>query len=433
MKTVNRFLSPSAKTAHAKTCFPLPWTHPLARIVGIALLLGFFLGQGMLWLWEIVLLFPVQAIDFFQHYMLGVWVQQGGAVTDVLWPERVGLDWPLWMYGVIPFLPYQPLMLPWMRLLVWLPPVPALLLWQASMVLIWWGLAIPVARTLNVSPWCVRLLLFLFPPFWQAVYLGNVDGYLAALVTAALVLRYRGRWTVSSFLWGWVSAFKPFLLLGALPLLWRRPRSGLLGLLLGFGHALGVAFLAVGGQGLLFFVRYFDVYVQRTSARFLAFSGSLMGWLFAWIGPPTGATKPLLDGGGPVKPLALGIGALLFGVTFWVWKRTHHRMEEFAWGEGLWLAVAMLLTLFTWPQYRLYLFVPGLVVSRWWAKQRGSMASLWFGGLPFLLSGFIWTRVIVHMAAPYRVVALYLGTVHLAIWLFFIVATWQRAKGASAS
>ncbi len=415
-----------------RACFPLPWRSRWLRALWMALVLGLLLGEDVLWIWEMARLFPAQALDFLQHYMLGVWVRQGGSVTHPLWPERVGLDWPLWMYGIIPFLPYQPLMLPWMRLLAGLPPAPALLLWQAGMVLVWWGLAGPVARTLNVSPGCVRLLLFLFPPFWEAVYLGNVDGYLAALVAAALVLRYRGRWTASGFLWGWVSAFKPFLLLGALPLLWKRPRSGWLGLLLGFGHALGVAFLAVGGRGLAFFAQHFGVYVQRTSARFLAFSGSLMGWLFAWVGTPSPATRPVLDVNGPVGAMALGMSVVLLGVTFWTWMRHRRWMGDSGWAEGLWLAMAMLLGPFTWPQYRLYLFLPGLVLSRKLAAQGGRLASLWFWLLPLLLSGYFWTRVVVDLAAPYRVVALFLGSVYVTIWLFFTVVPWRkRAGGAS--
>ncbi len=429
----NALLPEAQNTTTTKGCPSPLWKPRPLWFVWLALFIGLLLGEDVLWLWEMVQLFPKQALDFFQHYMLGVWVRQGGTATYALWPEGVGLDWPLWMYGIIPFLPYQPLMLPWMRILAWLPPTPALLVWQAGMVLLWWWMAGHMARILNVSPWCIRVLFFLFPPFWEAIYLGNVDGYLAGLMVAALVLRYRGRWAASGYLWGWVTAFKPFLLLGALPLVWEKPRSGILGLLLGLGQAFVVALLAVGGQGLAFFIQHFEVYMQRTSARFLAFSGSLLGWLFAWIGPPTGKTQPILDVHGPVDVLVVGIGISLFGVTFWTWKHARPWLREPGWAEGIWLALATLLTPFAWPQYRLYLFLPGFVLSRWFAERKGPLAFLWFWLLPLLLSGYLWTRAIVYIAAPYRVVALFLGSVYLTIWLFFIVATWQRVKGALAS
>lgn len=399
-------------------CFPLPQHSRWLRIF----LLVLILSENIIWLWGISTLFPKSAVDFFQHYMLGIWVNQGGKVTDVLWPERVGFDWPSWAYGIIPFLPYQPLLLPWMRLLAWLPPIPALLVWQGGMILLWWWMARPAAHILKVSSQCIRLLLLLFPPFWASIYLGNIDGYLAALVTAALILRYNQKWVASGYLWGWVTAFKPFLFLGTLPLLRERLRTGLLGFLLGLGHAAIFAWLAVGSPGLRFFFQHVPLYLQRTTDRFLAFSGSLQSWFFAWIGPATPLTRPVLETSLPISTFAVITGLFLTGTTFWIWRPRSRDTREPKWAEGLWLSLAFLLGSLAWPQYRFYLFLPLVALSRYFAKRGGRLSLLWFLLLPLLVSFYIWIYILIYLAAPYRVMALSLGSIYLTFWLFFLWA-----------
>ncbi len=408
-----------------KQILQFPWQAWWGRTLWIGLVLGLLLGIGLLAVIDIWHHFPAHAIDFAQHYFLGYWVNHGGRVTDPLWPRRVNVGLPAWMNSIIPYLPYQPLLLPVMRLLALFPYSVALLIWLGGASLFWWWLAIPLSRSLRVSPWCIRFVIFFFPSLWFALYLGNLDAYLAGLVTGAALLRHNKRWWWSGFLWGWIGAFKPFLLFGMIPALRQGRLHTLLGLLLGGLSAFGWALWAVGPEGLYFFLLNVPLYSRHTFLRFLSTNTSLTGWLAAWIGPTTPYMQPLLPFQGPIFLFALGVGCILFGVTFWIWKDS----KPLTWlDEGLWLSLALLLSPISWTQYRIYLLIPALhltLIMRYYLRP---LHKIWYSLLPLFLTDFLWGRFIVYIVEPYPVIPLVLGTLNFLLWMVFLLALSLQSK-----
>ncbi|WP_322797843.1 hypothetical protein, partial [Thermoflexus sp.] len=98
----------------------LPWHERLVLFTLIVLIA-----------WESILAaykfseFPYSAVDFFQHWFLGRFINEGGSVTDPGWPQRVGdsvgLHLPPSLQRTAPYLHYQLLVLPLFRALALLP------------------------------------------------------------------------------------------------------------------------------------------------------------------------------------------------------------------------------------------------------------------------------------------------------------------------
>ena len=404
------------------------WNPPWASLwirAWKGVIFGLLGGQGLAFLVNLLQHFPYQSVDFAQYYFLAQWVHQGGAFADPEWPFKVGILWPKWVYLVTPFLPYQPLLLPVMRVLRALPYTYAYLVWSGGAILLLWLLAGRLARNVTVSPLCIRVALLCFPSLWFGIYWGNVDLYLAAGVLGAVLLFYEGRVAWSGFLWGWLGAFKPFLLFGAAPALRRGGRSFLLGLIGGGMSAFLVAWRAVGGRGLWFLLERLPQYTQKTAQWFLDGNASITGWLSFWVGPETALSRPLLFHLPSVQPFALVLGLVLLAVTVWAWRKAPAPAPWLE--EGLWLTLGMLMAPFAWPQYLLYLFGPLAVLYARFAqpaKPHRAWSAIAYLLLPALLTGFLWGGVDTHLLAliQFRVVSLFAGSIYFALWLLFLVS-----------
>ncbi|MDQ7030155.1 MAG: glycosyltransferase family 87 protein [Ardenticatenia bacterium] len=399
--------------------FVPPFRHSIVRAVYIGALVGFWLAFGIIMLYEAFLYFPWNTVDFAQHYFLGKWVNQGNPVTDARWPYETGIQWMEWMYSVIPYLPYQPLLLPLMRLLATLPYPVAASVWLGGAIFTWWVLARPLATSLGWPTTCVRLSFLCFPLAWFPLYFGNVDIYLSSITIGAVLLFQRGRPLWSGFLWGWIGAFKPPLFFGALPGLRSNPRPFLSGVVLGGLNALGVAYFAVGPEGLLFFGRHFSEYSRETFLQLLAINASLVAWLAAWGGPITPSSRPFFNLQWPVYLLAFLLGTLFLFLTFWVWYRQHTTKSTLWIEEGLWLSVGFIVVPITWFQYFIYLLAPLLYLSKIIPRcAHRPIKILWF---TFLLLLVIPTgKLLPPTQQPFRTPALIMGTMYMGAWLFFV-------------
>ncbi len=390
------------------------------RVPYTALLIGIWTSSLAIILYEIWLYFPTHTIDFAQHYFLGRWVNQGGAVTDARWPYETGVQWVDWMYTVIPYLPYQPLLLPVMRLLASLPYSVAASVWLGGAMVTWWALSRPLATSLGWSARCTRLALASFPFLWLGLYFGNVDIYLAPLTLGAVLLLQKERPLWSGFLWGWIGAFKPSLLFGAVPGLRSNARPFLAGLVLGGLNALGAAYLAVGMEGLLFFARHFREFSRETFWQLLPVNASLAAWLAAWVGPDTPSSRSLLGLQWPVLPLAFLAGALFLFLTFWVWRRLRSTRSTLWIEAGLWLSTGFIVVPVTWFQYFLYLLAPmlytGSIISQ---RADKCVRFLWSAFLVFLVAP--WGKLL-FPTQPFRTQALVMGTMYMWAWFFFLYA-----------
>ncbi len=399
------------------------------QILWKSIILGLLLGQGIVFLYNSTQYFPYYSVDFAQYYFLAQWLRLGGEFTDTSWPWKVGVHWPEWVYQITPFLPYQPLLIPIMRLLSGIPYTYAYLLWSGGALLIWWLLLGRFARKLRLSAFCVRAFLFLFPSLWFGLYWGNADVYLAAGVLAAILLAYEGRATGSGLLWGWLIAFKPFLLFGTLPGLRRWGRTFLAGLIGGGLSAFLVAWRAVGIQGLVFLLDHLLEYTQITARWFLDGNASLTGWISFWIGPETRLSRPLLVYAESVQPYSSILGLALLLATLWVWLKAPSAPPWVE--EGLWLTLAMLLAPFAWSQYLLYLFGPMVAFHAFVHQDKNPWPYryAWYLLLPSLLSGFLWGGIDPDVLArlKLRVISLWAGTTYLALWLTFWMVLYRAS------
>ncbi len=376
---------------------------------------GLVVGQWVSLVWGLELTFPRHTMDFAQHYYLGAWRNLGGAFTDPAWPLRWVAAWPKGLGAMMPYLPYQPLLLPWMQGLARLPYAWALLVWWAGALGLWWWAARGVARVGGWAVGCVRLGLFLAPPLAYTLYLGNVDAYLAALTVLATVGLSHAHPVLSGYVWGWVIAFKPFLVFGAWPAWRRRPRAFGVGGLLGAGSALGVAWAAVGREGLAFLVRHLPAYQQALQQHLAFFNGSLLGWWTACLAVARRAEWPSTPDEGLARGLALVTGVVLLGFTLRARPRGLDEPLGLWLETGLGLSLALLLAPIAWPQYRVYALAPALILTGWLAGRSSRLAHAWYGFLPFYLVGFLWP---LEGWLP----ALYLGSVHAGLWGFFWAA-----------
>lgn len=378
--------------------------------------------------WALWRHFPLNAVDFAQHYYLGWFVNQGGAFTDPTWPQQVEVGWPPWAPEVIPYLPYQALLLGPMRLLAHLPFGWAVALWAALGVLAWLGVAWAAARVLPWSPRRIATLLFAWPVLWHTLGLGNIDALLGAVMALALIALAQGSIFVSSLLVAWCGAFKPFLFLGALPGLRRSPRSALAGLALGGLSALTWAWLSVGTAGLRFLAIHLDDY-DRVLGVTLPGNGSLTAWLAALGGAPVplamaGAEGYTFRGLLPLNlPLAILIHlAILLGLGLVAWAfRSTRRLQRLPLLEaGLWLTLSMLVTPVGWVNYQIYLALPllGLLAAFGALPMARRYLILAVAPLLFLTNIPALASLLV---APVMLIPLVLGSLRLAlVWLFWL-------------
>lgn len=423
-------MSKGQETSSCRRLWNPPWSLWWVRALWKGLFWGLLLGQALALLVRVARVFPSHSVDFAQYYFLAQWVNGGGSITNASWPRKVGIQWPEWVYIITPFLPYQPLLLPVMRVLARLPYVYAYLLWSGCALLLWWWLTARLARRMPLSSTCICLVFFAFPSLWFGMYWGNVDVYLAAGVLGAILLSHEGRAVWSGFLWGWLIAFKPFLFFGALPALrrWRWPfLAGLVG---GGISALGVAWRAVGIQGLWFLLQHLPRYTRITTKWFLDGNASLTGWFSFWVGPETSLSRPLFLQVDSIQPFVLFLSLGLFLLTLWVWVNAASPLPWVE--EGLWLTLALLLAPFSWSQYLLYLFGPVLALDVF--LRQGNTRHTWVYAWHFLLlgflSGFLWGSVDTTILARLhlRVVSLFAGTVSLSLWMFFWIVLYQARK-----
>ncbi len=402
-------------------CWNPPWRVFWIQILWKSVVLGLLLGQCIVFLYNMTRYFPYYSVDFAQYYFLAQWLRLGGEFTDTTWPWKVGIHWPKWVYQITPFLPYQPLLIPIMHLLSRLPYPYAYLLWSGGALLVWWLLLGRFARKLRLSAFCVRAFLFLFPSLWFGLYWGNADVYLAAGVLAAILLSHEGYAAWSGFLWGWLIAFKPFLLFGALPGLRRWRKTFLAGLIGGGLSAFLVAWRTVGFQGLVFLFEHLLEYTQITARWFLDGNASLTGWLSFWIGPETRLSRPFLVYTESVQPYSSIMGLALLVATLWVWLKSPTSFPWFE--EGLWLTLAMLMAPFAWSQYLLYLFGPMVTFHAFVHQEENPRPYryAWYLLLPSLLSGFLWGGIDPEVLSrlKLRVISLWAGTTYLALWMMF--------------
>lgn len=391
----------------------------------------FLLGFGLLVAWEGILNgyklshFPLEAIDFFQHYFLGWWVRYGGSYADPSWATQVaawGLRLPPSIQSAAPYLSYQPLLLPFFRFLAALPPTPAAALWASIQTLLLVCAGIRLARTIGISPLKVAGGILLWPPVWHVLNLGNVDVSVAACLMVGLADLAQNRWLRGGFWLGIAAAFKGIPAFAALPWLLHRRSAARVGagLFLGTGLCVLLSFLSVKGEGIRFLLTHFSAY-RAALVSFSPANGSLLALLAALASPQFWTEDGYLYQGWfpgllPIQELSLALGALLFGWGVW-WSARHFKKPTLL-HSGFWLSLGLVIWPVSWVNYHLYL-IPALVQALYQRQAFSPATRRWLVIPLFLISVGISWRLLTTFLAPWMAFPPVMVATHLCLAAFF--------------
>lgn len=403
--------------------FHLPWRERFVMLVLLVLVA-----------WEFILIaykfsnFPYSAVDFFQHYFLGLYVNRGGSIADPEWPQRVGsilgAYLPAELEETAPYLHYQIFLLPIFRLLAFLPMSPAYALWLvACLTLMGWAGA-RVAPELGIRRSLMLFILFLWPPVWHVLNLGNVDALIWVLMSLGWMYFLRRREGWGGFWMGLAAALKGFPAFAAIPWLFRNPRPVLRGMAAGLLVALGWGTLGAGIEGWRFVVRHVSDY-QQALAPFMPANNSLLAVLWAFVGPPVSVRDAevyhgLLPGG--ISSSALfslyPVFSALFLLFLWLaFRRVPFSLNPIG-HSGAWLSAGLLVWPISWINYHIYLFVPlvWLFVHR---EQLRTSTRVLFYGATLPLMAALSHGLLVGWAAPYMFASVLMGLDRfLLFWIF---------------
>lgn len=405
----------------------LPWRE---RFVVLALL--------VLVAWEFILIaykfsnFPYSAVDFFQHYFLGLYVNRGGSITDPEWPQRVGdmlgAYLPADLAGTAPYLHYQIFLLPIFRLLALLPMSEAYALWLiVCLALMGWAGA-QVALELGVRRSLMLFFLFLWPPVWHVLNLGNVDALVWVLMSLgwAHFLRRREGW--GGFWMGLATTLKGFPGFAAIPWLFRNPRPVLRGMAAGLLVALGWGTLGAGIEGWKFVAQHVSDY-QRALPPFMPANNSLLAILWALVGPPISVRDSEIYHGifpGYISSSTLfalyPVLSALVLFFFWLALRRVPLSLNPMGHSGAWLSAGLLLWPVSWINYHICLFVPLVWLFVYREQLRTSTRVLLYGAI-FPLTAALSHALLVGWAMPYMLASVLMGLGRLLLFWIFRRAT----------
>lgn len=395
--------------------------------------------------WEAILAgyklsrFPYEAIDFFQHYFLAVFVNAGGAVEDPAWPGEVGamlgLQLPLDLEQTATLLPYQILVLPLFRWLAHLPMSVACGLWLVGCGLLIGVVGYCVARAMGVNPTPALFALGLWPAVWHVLLLGNIDPLAWALTNLGWIALFRGRLSLEGFWIGWAAMLKGFPIFAAFPWLIRRPVRILLGLLVGIAAAFLWGIWAGGWSGWMFFLQHLPDYGREVGRIFTQANNSLLGLLQALFAPPFHTMQGVLYRGllyphlpVPVRPL-YALGAMVALAIGWVWSC--RRPGPPSWAEsGAWLSLGLLLWPISWINYHIYLFALLLALVHRRRDLRPS-TRCWLFALLVLMTLALSYWALNAAAAPWMAVSFLLGLTRLGLWGLFVCAEGDLVRTCS--
>lgn len=368
--------------------------------------------------------FPLESVDFFQYYFLGWWVQHGGKYTDPTWVTKVtawGLCFPEDLRITAPYLSYQPILLPFFRLLSMLPPTPAAAVWLFVQVLLLVWAGVHLARLLKVCPLSVVGGILVWPPVWHVLNVGNIDATLAACTIVGLCEIAQGHWLWGGFLIGISTAFKGIPAFAVFPWLFHRQSARHVGagLFLGVLFCALISLLSVGSEGIQFLLTYLPTY-QAALVWFTPINGSLFALFRALAGPLLeikGATfRGVFPGALPVQELSLTFGTLLFG--WGVWWSIRHQMQPTFLYSGFWISLGLLIWPASWINYHLYL-IPALAQALSFYRAFSVAVRRWFViSLVSVSIGLLWW-LLISLFEPWMIFPFAMVTVRLCLAAFF--------------
>ncbi len=371
--------------------------------------------------------FPYSAVDFFQHYFLGLHVNRGGSVEDASWPQRIGsllgLHLPPSMRGTAPYLHYQLLVLPLFRAMAQLPMGSAYALWLIGNIGLMGYVTARIAPKIGASQFPLLFALFLWPPIWHVLILGNVDSILWLLVNLGWLGFLSHREELGGFWMGLATLIKGFPAFATIPWLIRKPGPTLRGFSAGILIGIGWGVLWSGVGGWRFMLEHIPEY-QRALAPFMPTNNSLLAVLWAFVGPPTRIDRGLSYHGflqitlSPsfLSGLHLAISTLLIAFA---WRLIQRPSNLPLMGQsGAWLSIGLLIWPVSWINYHIYLFTP----MAWLITHR---ESLWHStrvllyGVMFPLTAALSYGFLANVTAPWMLMPLIIGATRLMLfWVF---------------
>ncbi len=383
--------------------------------------------------WESILgaykfsVFPLSAVDFFQHYFLGLHVNRGGSIEDVSWPQRIGellgFHLPPSMRNTAPYLHYQLIVLPFFRVLALLRMDLAYAVWLVGNLLLIGYVAARIAPEVGTRRLTLLFILFLWPPIWHVLILGNVDSIVWVLMNLGWLSFMTHRERSGGFWMGLATLIKGFPAFAAIPWLVRKPGPALQGFGAGILIGVGWGTLWSGFEGWRFMIQHIPDY-QRALAPFMPPNNSLLTALWALLGPPIQTERGLsyhglLNAALPpslLSSLHLGISLLLVVFTWRVIQRSPNlpTMGQ----SGAWLSMGLLIWPVSWINYHIYLFIP----LAWLIAHRRSLriaTRLFAYGAIFPLTAALSYGFLASVTAPWMLMPLVMGATRLLLfWVF---------------
>lgn len=371
--------------------------------------------------------FPYSAVDFFQHYFLGLHVNHRGSIEDASWPQRIGellgFHLPPSMRDTAPYLHYQLIVLPLFQVLALLPMNLAYAIWLVGNLVLIGYVAARIAPKVGAKRSPLLFALFLWPPIWHVLILGNVDSIVWVLMNLGWLNFMSHRERSGGFWMGLATLIKGFPAFAAIPWLVRKPGLTLQGFGVGMLIGIGWGALWSGFEGWRFMVQHIPEY-QRALAPFMPTNNSLLAALWALLGPPTridrglsyhallnAALSPSLLSG-----LHFGISLLLIVFTWGAIQRFPNlpTMGQ----SGAWLSMGLLIWPVSWINYHIYLFTP----LAWLIAHRRSLrlsTRLFAYGAIFPLTAALSYGFLANVTAPWMLMPLVMGATRLLLfWVF---------------
>ena len=372
--------------------------------------------------------FPYSAVDFFQHYFLGLHVNYGGSVKDASWPQRIGellgSYLPPSISDTAPYLHYQLIVLPLFQVLALLPMNLAYAIWLVANLVLIGYVATRIAPKVRIRRFPLLFALFLWPPIWHVLILGNVDSLVWVLMNLGWLNFMNHRERSGGFWIGLATLIKGFPAFAAIPWLFRKPGPTLQGF--GAGMLIGIGWGALwsGLEGWRFMVQHIPDY-QRALSPFMPANNSLLAALWALLGPPTRMDRgpsyhALLNAALPpslLSGLHFGISLLLVVFTWRAIQRSPNLPTTMG-QSGAWLSMGLLIWPVSWVNYHIYLFTPlaWLIAHRrlLWPSTR-----LLAYGTIFLLTAALSHGFLASVTAPWMLMPLLMSATRLMLfWVF---------------
>ncbi|GEM_PF-721189 len=311
--------------------------------------------------------FPYSAIDFFQHYFLGQHVNRGGSIANTDWPQQIGdllgHYLPPSMQRTAPYLHYQLLLLPLFRILALMPMSIAYAVWLIVALLLVGWVGAQVASEIGIKRSLLLFALFLWPPIWHVLILGNADVFVWVLMNLGWINFMREREERGGFWMGLAALIKGFPAFAVIPWLIRKPWPALRGFTAGILIGIGWGALGSGAKGWLFMARHISDY-QQALIPFMPANNSILAVLWALMGPSATIDRGLSYHGlfradaSPDLLSALHL-ALSFLLITLAWRSTQRSPRSPFMGQsGAWLSMGLLIWPVSWINYHIYLFTP---------------------------------------------------------------------------